>query len=153
MYRSWTTREPRQGERPDGYHFTDRQAFENHAAADGFLEWVEFLDYLQGSPRPDPPPGCDVLFEIDVAGGERISKLYPGALLVFVDAPSRSQQRDRMQDRGDDPDRIEQRLAKAELEVQRAAALPYVNVVNDDLDRAVGEVASLIEDARANRRS
>jgi guanylate kinase len=150
--RSWTTRPQRPGERPDAYHFTDRDSFEAHAEAGGFLEWVEFLDYLQGSPRPDPPEGCDVLFEIDVAGGERLSELYDDPLLVFIDAPSREDQRSRMEGRGDDPERVAQRLAKAEAEVRRAAALPYVTVVNDDLDRAVAEVSALIEQARARRR-
>lgn len=149
--RSWTTREPRPGERGDAYHFTNRETFETHAAAGGFLEWVEFLDYLQGSPRPDPPVGSDVVFEIDVAGGERLSELYPEALLVFVDAPSRDDQRERMEGRGDDPDRIAQRLAKADQEAERAAVLPYVTVVNDDLERAVGEIAALIASARLAR--
>jgi guanylate kinase len=151
--RSWTTRPRRPGEREDAYHFTDRETFEAHAAAGGFLEWVEFLDYLQGSPRPDPPAGSDVVFEIDVAGGERILEIYPGALLVFVDAPSRQAQRERMEGRGDDPERIRQRLAKADLEAERAAALPYVTVVNDDLERAVSEVRGLIAEARRSSRS
>ncbi|MGI9577428.1 MAG: guanylate kinase [Microthrixaceae bacterium] len=149
--RSWTTRPRRPAERVDAYHFTDREAFEAHAAAGGFLEWVEFLDYLQGSPRPDPPEGCDVIFEIDVAGGERLAELYPDALLVFVDAPDREHQRERMEGRGDDPERIAQRLAKADDELRRAGALPYVFVTNDDLDRAVEEVRSLITGARDRR--
>lgn len=149
--RSWTTRPRRPGERADAYHFTDRESFEEHARAGGFLEWVEFLDYLQGSPRPDPPPGSDVVFEIDVAGGERIAELFPDALLVFVDAPSREQQRRRMEGRGDDPERVEQRLRKAEIEVQKAADLPYVTVVNEDLERAVQEIEGLIGHRRSER--
>ena len=150
--RSWTTRDRRPGESPDAYVFTDRQSFEAHAARDGFLEWVEFLDYLQGSPRPDPPEGSDVIFEIDVAGGEMIAGLYPQALLLFVDAPSRADQEARLVGRGDDPERVAQRLAKADKERERATELGYATVVNDDLERAVGEVRDLIDRARAARR-
>lgn len=147
--RSWTTRAPRPGESPDAYHFATREEFEKRIADGGFLEWVEFLDYLQGSPLPEPPPGRDVLFEIDVVGAGRIKELYPEALLVFIDTPDRTVQEDRLRARGDDEERVRQRLAKAAEEVERARALPFEVVINDDLDVAVQEVARLVEGARA----
>jgi len=148
LSRSWTTRGRRPGEPEDAYHFVTKEEFTDHIEAGGFLEWVEFLDYLQGSPLPQPPPGRDVLFEIDVVGGARVHELHPGALRVFIDAPSRAAQAERLRRRGDDPERVAQRIAKADEEVRRAQALPYVTVVNDDLDRAVEEVAGLVAVAR-----
>lgn len=148
LNRSWTTRPRRSGEAAVAYHFVTREEFERHVDEGGFLEWVEFLDYLQGSPVPQPAEGQDVVFEIDVAGAARIEELYPRALLVFIDAPDRGEQAARMAARGDDPDRITQRLERAVQEVDRAAALPYVYVVNDDLAAAVDEVAGLVEAAR-----
>ena len=148
LSRSWTTRAPRMGERPDAYHFVTQDQFTEHAHIGGFLEWVEFLDYRQGSPLPEPPPGHDVVFEIDVVGAARVKKEYPEALLIFVDAPDRAVQEERLRGRGDDEARIAQRLAKAHDEVALAADLPFVHVVNDDLDRAVNEVSELIESAR-----
>lgn len=153
LSRSWTTRERRPGESPEAYHFVSRAEFERHAAAGGFLEWVEFLDYLQGSPLPEPPDGCDVLFEIDVNGAARVLEQYPDALLVFVDAPSRSVQAERLRGRGDTEERVAQRLTKADEEVARAAALPFVRVVNDDLDAAVAEVRGLLAGARERARA
>ena len=147
--RSWTTRARRSGEAPDAYHFATREEFEARIAAGGFLEWVEFLDYLQGSPLPEPPPGRDVLFEIDVVGAGRIEELYPEALLVFIDTPDRAVQEARLRGRGDDEERVRQRLAKAAEEVERARALPFEVVINDDLDTAVQEVAALVGAARA----
>ncbi len=149
LSRSWTTRAPRENERPDAYHFVTPEEFQAHIDRDGFLEWVDFLDYRQGSPLPTPPEGSDVLFEIDVHGAARIHELHPSALLVFVDAPDRAVQEERLRGRGDSEERIAQRLAKAEEEVARSLDLPFVRVTNDDLDRTVKELRDLIDDARA----
>ncbi len=150
LSRSWTTRDPRPGEAADAYHFVDRETFERHDEADGFLEWTEFLDYLQGSPLPEPPVGSDVVFEIDVQGARNIRSLYPDALLVFVDAPDRAVQEARLRGRGDDEERVRQRLAKAEEEVAAAAELDgVVHVVNDDLDEACARVRLLIDRHRS----
>lgn len=149
LSRSWTTRSPRPGESPDAYHFVTREQFQDRVRQGGFLEWTEFLDYLQGSPLPEPPPGRDVLFEIDVRGAANIKELYPDALLVFVDAPDRSVQEARLRGRGDAEERIGQRLAKAEEEVELARELDVVHVVNDDLAHALEELEQLISAHRS----
>lgn len=148
LSRSWTTRDRRPGEPEDAYVFTDRAAFLDNVAAGGFLEWVEFLDYLQGTPVPDAPPGVDVLLEIDVGGAEQIHTVDPSGLFVFVDAPSRDEQAERMRGRGDPEEKIAKRLAKADEEAERARALGMRLVVNDDLENAVEEIERLIADAR-----
>ena len=149
LSRSWTTRDRRPGEAADAYVFTDRDAFDAHIEAGGFLEWVDFLDYRQGTPVPDPPPGTDVLFEIDVAGAAAIKAIDPDALLVFVDTPDRDAQRRRLEGRGDSPERIEARMRKGDEERKAAAELGTVLLVNDELDRAVDELAALIAERRA----
>ncbi|MDQ2648222.1 MAG: guanylate kinase [Actinomycetota bacterium] len=149
LSRSWTTRRPRPGEAPDAYRFVSRAEFEAHIEAGGFLEWAPFLDYLQGTPLPDPPPGTDIVLEIDVQGARQVVERFPSdTLLLFVDAPSRAEQRARLEKRGDAPERVEQRLAIADAEAAAAAELGMRMVVNDDLDRAVAEVRDLIAAAR-----
>jgi guanylate kinase len=149
LSRSWTTRRPRPGESPDAYRFVSRADFEAHIEAGGFLEWAPFLDYLQGTPLPDPPPGTDIVLEIDVQGARQVVERFPtSTLLLFVDAPSRAEQRARLEGRGDPPDRVEQRLAIADAEAAAAAELGMRFVVNDDLERAVAEVRDLIDAAR-----
>jgi guanylate kinase len=148
LSRSWTTRPRRSGEAEDAYVFTDREAFMANVKAGGFLEWVEFLDYLQGTPVPEPPEGKDVVLEIDVGGAEQIKAGYADDLFIFVDAPDRAVQEQRLRDRGDPPEKVALRLAKADDEVAWARDLEMTFVVNDDLDRAVAEIEALIARAR-----
>lgn len=148
LSRSWTTRSPRAGEAPDAYRFVDRATFDAHAAAGGFLEWATVFDHRYGTPRPDPPPGCDVLLEIDVQGARQVKAQYPEAVVVFVVPPSRETQEARLVRRGDPPEVVARRLAEAEAEEEAGRAVADHVVVNDDLGRAVAEVAGIVESAR-----
>jgi guanylate kinase len=150
---SATTRDPRPGE-VDGvdYHFLDRAEFERLRDEGGFLEWFEVYGQLKGTPRAPVEAtlaaGGDVLMEIDVQGAMAVRARVPDALLVFVRAPSREVQRARIAARGaDDPEQIARRVAEADAEEQLADRFDAV-VVNDDLDRAVGEVAAILDARR-----
>lgn len=148
LSRSWTTRPPRPGEAPDAYNFVDRPTFEDHIENDGFLEWVEFLDYLQGTPVPDPPDGHDVLLEIDVQGAAQIKEIDADAILLFLDTPSVEEQEARLRARGDSDERVAQRLETAVAERRAAAALGCTVVINDAVDSTVAELAAIIESYR-----
>ncbi len=151
LSRSWTTRARRPGEPADAYTFVTTDEFEARIAAGGFLEWAPFLDYLQGTPLPEAPPGRDVVLEIDVEGARQVKEIHPDAKLLFIDAPSRAEQRRRLEQRGDAPERVEQRLAIAEAELERSRELEMHHVVNDDLGEALDEVAALIAAWRAEQ--
>lgn len=151
LSRSWTTRGRRTGEPAEAYVFTDRATFERHIAAGGFLEWTEFLGHYYGTPMPDPPPGADVVLEIEVDGAQQVKAIRPDALLIFVLPPSREEQERRLRSRGDDADRVISRLRKAEDEEPIGLKLADHVVVNDDLETTIDEMLRIIRAAR-NRR-
>jgi guanylate kinase len=148
LSRSWTTRARRPGESDDAYRFVDRDEFEKHAADGGFLEWAEFLGNLYGTPQPEPPPGRDVFLEIDLQGAAQVRARHPEALIVLLLPPSPEVQAQRMRERGDDEAEIARRLERGAREEREGRALTPFVVVNDDVDRAVGEVAGIVETQR-----
>lgn len=144
LSRSWTSRGQRPGEADDAYVYVTRDEFEAHLNRGGFLEHAEFLGNYYGTPIPDPPPGFDVLLEIDVQGARQVKKLDPGAILLFLDAPSRAEQRARLESRGDPPEKVKERITKAEEERNAGRELGAATIVNDDLQRTVVELHELI---------
>jgi guanylate kinase len=153
LSRSWTTRARRSGESPYAYRFVDRATFLAHVEADGFLEYAEVFANLYGTPIPTPPAGSDVVLEIDVQGAQQVRHRYPDAILIFVEPPSRLAQHDRLRARGDDEAVIAKRLAKADAEEAVGHRIADHVVVNDVLERAVGEVAGIVAAHRLRRSS
>ena len=144
LSRSWTTRARRCGEPEDAYVFASRGEFLARATAGGFLEWAEFLGNLYGTPDPEPPPGCDVLLEIDVQGAEQVVAKRPDAVVVLLLPPSDEVQRARLTVRGDPPEHVERRIRTGRDEVRRARELAAYEVVNHEVGQAVTELAGIV---------
>lgn len=152
LSKSWTTREPRPSESGDEYHFVDRATFEGAIEDHQFLEWAEFHGHLYGTPRFAAPEGCDLLLEIEVQGAEQVRLQRPDAEVFLILPPSMERLEERLRTRGDDEKHIVDRLASAPLELHRAYKLDPHVIVNDDLERASGEILSILEELRRQRR-
>jgi guanylate kinase len=146
--RSWTTRPQRPGEPADAYTFVDRRRFEDLVASGGFLEHAEYLGNLYGTPTPTPPTGADVILVIEVQGARQVLDRVPDAVMILIVPPSVEHQRARLEARGDPTEHVERRVAKAGEEEAAGRRLAHHVVVNDDLDRAVAEVAGILEGYR-----
>jgi len=92
--------------------------------------------------------GHDVVLEIEVNGAQQVKKVHPEAILIFVLPPSREEQQRRLRGRGDSEQRVTERLQKALDEEPVGLSLADHVVVNDDLERTVGEMMQIISDHR-----
>jgi guanylate kinase len=151
---SWTSRAARAGEREGvDYHFVSRAEFEALRDAGGFLEWFEVYGDLKGTPldyvRNQLAAGHDVMLEIDVQGALAVKEKLPEALLVFIQAPSREEQRRRLESRGTDTEEsITRRLKQADAEERIGARQFDAVVVNRSVDQAVRDVAAILKARR-----
>jgi guanylate kinase len=150
LSRSWTTRAPRPGEEERrAYVFVDRPTFEAAVEAGKFFEWAHFLDYLQGTPIPDPPPGTDILLEIDVQGAEQVLQRRPDATVILLLPPSDADQAQRLAARGDDEEHIRRRVELGRTEIERGTKIAAHTVVNDDLEQAISQLTAIVESTRS----
>ena len=150
LSRSWTTRPPRPGETGDDYEFVSRDEFIAHRDGGGFLEWNEFAanGHLYGTPIPVPPPGRDVVLEIDLNGARQIRGRIPDAVVILVLPPSLEELERRLRGRGDDQAQIAERIELARIEEAEGRPLADHVVINDDLVRATEEVAGILDRSR-----
>ncbi len=91
------------------------------------------------------------MLEIDVQGAAQVRAKHLDAVLIFVEPPSREIQHARLRARGDDEAVIAKRLAKADAEEAVGHQIADYLVVNDDLERAVAQVAGIVEARRRDR--
>jgi guanylate kinase len=152
------TRAPRANERQGReYFFVSDAAFDGMIAEGALLEWAPFVDHRSGTPKAFVEEalgaGRDVILEIDVKGADQVRERVPDAVLIFLAPPSMTELERRLRGRGTEDDRkIAQRLDTAAWEMTQRVWFPNV-VVNDDVERATGEVAAIIEASRTGRSS
>jgi guanylate kinase len=151
LSRSWTTRPRRPGEAEDAYVFVDAEAFRERISKDGFLEWAEFLGNLYGTPLPTPPPGHDVLLEIDLEGARQVLAARPDALVILVVPPTEAHQIERLRRRGDTEAHVQARVARGRAEIAAGREVAHHVVVNDDLETSAAALLSILERLRDDR--
>ncbi len=153
-----TTTRPRSEREVDGvdYHFLDEPTFQRWIDEDRFLEHAQvFGRSWYGTPREPVDAqiaeGRLVLLDIDVQGATQVRAAMPEAFGIFILPPDEDALLARLRARGrEDEATIERRFAEArrEMETARTCGAYDAFVVNDDLDRAVEEVAALVATRR-----
>lgn len=149
---SATSRAPR-GTEKNGvdYYFLTAEEFAEAVAANKFVEWEEvYKGTCYGTLRSEMEriwtKGNVILFDVDVMGGIRLKEIFgEDAMSIFVMPPSIEELRRRLEGRGTDaPEVIEKRIAKASFELTKAPEFDR-QVINDDLEVAVSQVAEIVK--------
>lgn len=150
---SATNRLPREGERHGvNYFFLSDEEFRKAIAENAFVEYEEvypgrFYGTLKSEVERICNDGHNVILDIDVKGGVNVKKLYGvQARSIFIMPPGIDELRRRLEGRGTDSDEvISERIGKAEYEISFAPEFDH-QVINDDLETAINQTKSLIEE-------
>jgi guanylate kinase len=122
--------------------------------ADGaFLEWADVFGNCYGTAADDTEAllaaGTDVVLVIDVQGARQVRARMRDTVAVFVLPPSAAILEQRLRGRSkDSEEQIRRRLDVACREVDEFVHYDYV-VVNDEVEAAVGRLASIVRAERS----
>ncbi len=146
---SATTRERRPSER-DGreYYFLSHDEFRRRIDAGAFLEWVDYVGNRYGTLRSEieriRAGGRAPLLDLEIDGALRVRDEIDRAVAVFVTVPDFGELERRLRERATESSgEIEDRVAIAREQLTHQESFDHV-VVNDDVDRAVEELAEIV---------
>lgn len=149
---SFTTRPKREGEVEGiAYNFIPKEEFIARKDKDEFLEWALVHQNYYGTSKnfveSKLAEGINILFDLDVQGVDSFKEYFADkAKAIFIAPPSIEALKDRLLSRGtDNLEVINVRLENARLELIRKDDYDYC-VVNDDIDRAYGELKAVIKE-------
>jgi guanylate kinase len=147
---SATTRDRREGEENGReYWFISVEEFDEKLGAGEFLEHVEFpWGQRSGTLRSEiariTAAGKIPLLDLEPQGALDVKNTVPGAVTIFVEAPSFEENERRLRARATESEgEIDERLELAREQLSQANEFDHL-VVNDDLGRALGELAEIV---------
>ena len=154
-----TTRPIRRGER-DGvdYLFLTEDRFRALIESDGLLEWAEVYGNLYGVPKRQATDalarGENVLVKIDVQGAATVRRLFPDAVLIFLDPPDADALERRLRARATESEpELQRKLSAARAELREADRFDR-RVVNEEGEprKAAERVAAIVREMSDGRR-
>jgi guanylate kinase len=153
---SCTTRAPRATE-VDGrdYYFISRADFLSKREDGAFAESAVVHGNLYGTLKSEVErvlgTGRHVVMDIDVQGAVQFMRAFPQTVTIFILPPSAEVLLERLRARQtESAAQLAARLQSALQELQQVAEYEYI-VVNDDLERAVSSVESIIDAETVSR--
>ncbi len=153
---SATTRERRESEENGReYWFISDAEFDQKLAAGEFLEHVEFpWGQRSGTLRSEiariRDSGKIPLLDLEPQGALDVKNSVPGAVTIFVEAPSFEENERRLRARATESEgEIEDRLELAREQLSQAGEFDFL-IVNDDLDRALDDLTEIVRGKRSS---
>ena len=150
---SCTTRPPRpQDEDGVDYFFKSEQEFSKMIEANAFLEHAEVFGHRYGTSHEwivqQLERGIDIILEIDWQGARQVKQIFSQVITIFILPPSLDILQQRLQGRNQDtPEVIEQRMNKAQSEIEHYYEFDYL-LVNDDFDTLLQNATHIIGSQR-----
>ena len=154
---SCTTREPREDEKDgEDYIFMSQEDFIQKAEGGEFLEWEKNFGEYYGTPKGQVEEALarkeDIILSIDVKGARILKKHYPESISVFIMPPSQEELEARLRKRNTDREQqVSMRLKESKQEVEAVDEYDYL-VVNEDIEKSVEELKSIIEKEKKDRK-
>jgi guanylate kinase len=152
---SATTREQRPGEQHGvQYWFVSEQRFRELLDEDAFIEhvdhpWGQRVGTLRSELDRIWAKGKVPMLDLETKGALAIQREVPGAVTIFVKAPSFAELERRLRERASESaGEIEKRLEVAREQLTLEDEFDHV-IVNDDLDRAVDELEGVVREVLA----
>ena len=152
---SATTRPMREEDKKEKkYDFISKETFEQMIKDGMLLEYNCYVSNYYGTPKKPVVDavclGKDIFIEVDVNGAANIKKQLPEAISIFIMPPSFEELRRRLSARGsDDEDVVAARLNTALEEIKRAKEYDYI-VVNEDVEKAVEDIVTVLKASKMN---
>ena len=121
-----------------------------------FLEYAKVFDHYYGTPKEAVEEkmqnGCDVLFDIDWQGTQQLkARARDDLVSVFILPPSIPELEKRLMKRGQDSaEVVARRMSKAADEMSHYPEYDYI-IINEDLDRSVAAILSILTAERLRR--
>jgi guanylate kinase len=146
---SATTRGRRPGEvEGNDYYFLSEEDFLERIARGEFLEHVVYVSGRYGTLRSEIERifagGKSCVLELETIGAKNVQESWPGAVTIFIEAPSFQELERRLRERATETSGvIEERLEVARKQIEEAGDFAHV-VVNDDVERAVEELDGIV---------
>lgn len=153
---SMTTRNKRPEEQEGvDYFYRSKEEFEKMIEGNQFIEYAKYVNNYYGTPKQyveeTLAKGKDVFLEIEVQGALQVKENFPQGVFIFLFPPSLDELKNRIVGRGTETEELViNRLKEARNEIEMMHAYDYV-VVNDDVNKAVERVKSIIASEHLKR--
>ncbi len=149
---SATTRSKRANEiEGKDYYFISPDDFKQKIGKNEFAEWEEVFGNYYGTLRTELNKGqsvnFDMILDVDVKGALSIKKIYPDAIIIFIDVPI-DELMNRLLKRGTETEeQVKKREERISMEIAQKNQFDYVIDNSDNPDgikKAVKKIITII---------
>lgn len=148
---SATTRNKRP-EEEDGknYYFISEEAFAQSVKEDKFATYRRIYGHMYGTYKSTIDDllakNKGVIFDVNYTGRRNLAAAYPNDTIgIFISPPSVEELRNRLTNRGESSDSIDERMSAAQEEISHCKEYDHI-LINQDLTNTVNAIHNIINE-------